>query len=149
VKPFWSRRRSLDLEAELRRNKPEPRSEFVTSLAEHVRTNRPTARVRVALAGALSVALLAALAPVGALGSAGSAAKGIANAAARVLETHARPVAQRTPAASQYPKKKKVCPKGTKRRGTKCVKVKKKGKAKAARVTHRGPRFTGGKMKHR
>jgi len=147
VKPFWSRRRSLDLEAELRKNKPEPSSEFVTSLAKQVRTERPTARVRVAVAGALSVALLAALAPVGALGSAGSAAKGVANAAARVLATHARPVAQHTPAASQYPKKKKVCPKGTKRHGKKCVKVKKK--AKGARVTHRAPRFTGGKMKHR
>jgi hypothetical protein len=146
VKPFWSRRRSLDLEAELRRNKPEPRSEFVTSLAKHVRTERSTARARVALAGALSVALLAALAPVGALGSAGSAAKGIANAATRVLATHARPVAQHTPAASQYQKKKKVCPKGTKRVGKKCVKAKKK--VKGARVTHRGPRFTGGKMKH-
>jgi hypothetical protein len=147
VKSFWSRRRSLDLEAELRSKKPEPRSEFVRSLAEHVRPERPTARVRVALAGALSVALLAALAPVGALGSAGSAAKGIANAAARVLATHARPVARHTPAANQYAKKKKVCPKGTRRHGTKCVKV--KTKVKGARVTHRGPRFTGGKMKHR
>ena len=146
MKPFWSRRRSLDLEAELRRNKPEPRSEFVTSLAKHVRPERPTARVRIALAGALSVALLAALAPVGSLGSAGTAAKGIANAATRVLATHARPVARHTPAASQYPKKKKVCPKGTKRHGKKCVKVKKQ--VKGARVTHRGPRFTGGKMKH-
>jgi len=146
VKPFWSRHKSLGLEAELRKNKPEPRSEFVTSLAKHVRTERPTARVRLALAGALSVALLAALAPVGALGSAGSAAKGIANTAARVLETHARPVAQHTPAANQYKKKKKVCPKGTKRHGTKCVKVKKG--VKGARVTRRGPHFTGGKMKH-
>jgi len=144
VKPFWSRRRSLDLEAELLKNKPEPRSEFVTSLAKHVRTERPTARVRIALAGALSVALLAALAPVGALGSAGSAVKGLTNAATRVLATHARPVAQNTPAANQYKKKKKVCPKGTKRHGTKCVKVKRA--VKGVRV-HRGPHFTGGKMK--
>jgi hypothetical protein len=143
VKSFWSRRRSFDVEAELRRNKPEPRSEFVTSLAEHVRTERrPTrAGMRVAIAGALTVALLAALAPVGALGSAGSAAKGIVNAATRVVATHARPVATQTPAASQYPKKKKKCPKGTKRHGQKCVKVKKK--AKGARVSRRGPRFTG------
>lgn len=144
MKPFWSRRRSLDLETELRNHKPEPRSEFVTSLSKHVRTERPTARVRIALAGVLSVALLAALAPVGALGSAGSAVKGVANAATRVLTTHARPAIQHTPAANQYKKKKKVCPKGTKRHGTKCVKVKKG--VKGVRV-HRGPHFTGGKMK--
>ena len=90
MKPFWSKRRSLDLEAELRSTKPEPRSEFVTSLSKHVRTERPSARIRIALAGALSVALLAALAPVGALGSAGSAVKGLTNAATRVLATHAR-----------------------------------------------------------
>jgi hypothetical protein len=143
VKSFWSRRRSFDVEEELRRSRPEPRSEFVASLAEHVRTERrsPRAGVRVAIAGALTVALLAALAPVGALGSAGSAAKGIVNAATRVVSTHARPVARHTPAANQYNKKKK-CPKGTKRKGTKCVKAA-KHKAKAARVSHRGPRFTG------
>jgi hypothetical protein len=140
VKPFWTRRRSLDLEAELRSNKPEPRSEFVTSLSKHVRNERPTARVRIALAGAVSVALLAALAPVGALGSAGSALQGVANTATRVFATHARPVARNTPAANQYKKKKKVCPKGTKRHGTKCVKKK---AVKGVRV-RRGPHFTGG-----
>jgi hypothetical protein len=94
----------------------------------------------VALAGALTVALLAALAPVGALGSAGSAAKGIVNAATRVVATHTRPVATQTPAANQYNKKKK-CPKGTKKKGTKCIKAKKA--TKGARVSRRGPRFTG------
>ena len=142
MKSFWSRRRASEIETELRRNRPEPRDEFVTSLSEHVRTQRrtPRAGVRVALAGAMTVALLAALAPVGALGSAGSAAKGIANAASRVVATHARTTAAHTPAASQYGKKKK-CPKGTKLHGKKCVKVKKK--AKGARVSRRGPRFTG------
>jgi hypothetical protein len=142
VKSFWSRQREFDLEEELRRNKPEPRRDFVVNLAERVRTNRRTARagVRVGLAGALTIALLAALAPVGALGNAGSAAKGIVNAATRVVATHARPVAGQTPAANQYNKKKK-CPKGTKKKGTKCVKVKKA--TKGARVSRRGPRFTG------
>jgi len=143
VKSFWNRRRSHGIEEELRRNRPEPRSEFVTSLAEHVRNDRRSARagVRVALAGALTVALLAALAPVGALGSAGSAAEGIVNAATRVVSTHARPVARHTPAASQYAHKKKKCPKGTKLKGKRCVKV--KSKAKAARASRRGPHFTG------
>jgi hypothetical protein len=142
VKSFWSRKRSFDVEEELRRHKPEPRADFVANLAEHVRTDRRTARagMRVALAGALTVALLAALAPVGALGSAGSAAKGIVNAAARVVATQARPVATHTPAANQYGKKKK-CPKGTKKKGTKCVKA--KSGTKGARVSRRGPRFTG------
>jgi hypothetical protein len=140
VKSFWNRRRALDLEAELRQNRPEPRSEFVEMVATQVRGARRTTRggLRVALAGALTVALLAALAPVGALGSASDAAKGLVNAAARVTGTHVRPTAKRTPAQNQYSKK---CPKGTKKKGSRCVKVKKK--AKGARVSRRGPRFTG------
>lgn len=141
MKSFWSRRRSFDVEGELRHNRPEPRSEFVTNLAAHVRTQRRTARagLRVALAGALTVALLAALAPVGALGSATSAAEGLVSVATRVAGTHSRPTAANSPAQNQY--KKKKCPKGTKRKASKCVKVKKK--AKGARVSRRGPRFTG------
>ena len=59
---------------ELRRAKPEPRSEFVLTLAERLRAQRHGARPvrRMALAAALTTALLAALAPVGALGSAAS-----------------------------------------------------------------------------
>jgi hypothetical protein len=142
VKPFWSRDKSFDIEDELRRARPEPRSEFVVSLAERLRAPRRGARagLRVALAGALTTALLAALAPVGALGSAGSAANGLVNAALRVAATHTRPVASQTPAANQY-KKKKKCPKGTKKKGTKCVKA--KHGVKGARVRHRGPHFTG------
>ena len=142
MKSFWSRERSFEVEEALRRNKPEPRTDFVAHLAEHVRTDRRPARagLRVALAGALTVALLAALAPVGALGAAGSAAKGMVNAASRVVATQTRPVAQQTPAGNQYNKKKK-CPKGTKKKGSKCVKA--KHGVKAARVTRRGPHFTG------
>jgi hypothetical protein len=140
VKSFWSRRRAFDVEGELREQRPEPRSEFVASLAEQVRTERRPARagVRVALAGALTVGLLAALAPVGALGSASSAAKGVVSAATRVVGTHDRHATASSPAQDQYKKK---CPKGTKKKGKRCVKVKKK--AKGARVSRRGPRFTG------
>jgi hypothetical protein len=142
VKSFWSRRRSYDVEGELRANRPEPRSEFVTSLAEHVRTERRRSRagVRVALAGALTVALLAALAPVGALGSANNAAKGLVTAASHVVGTHSRPTGKSTPARDQY-KKKTNCPRGTKKKGKRCIKVKKK--TKGARAARRGPRFTG------
>ena len=141
MKSFWSRKRSYDVEAGLRENRPEPRAEFVASLAEHVRTEKRSARAgaRLALAGALTVALLAALAPVGALGAAGSASKGVVNAASRVLGTHSRPTAKHSPAQDQYLRK--SCPKGTKRKGKKCLKVKKK--AKGARISRRGPRFTG------
>jgi hypothetical protein len=81
---------------------------------------------------------LAALAPVGALGAAGSATQGVVNAASHVLGTHSRPTASYSPAKDQY---NKACPKGTKRKGKKCLKVKKK--AKGARISRRGPRFTG------
>ena len=143
MKSFWSRQRSFDVEEALRRNKPEPRTDFVAHLAEHVRTDRRTTRagLRVALAGALTVALLAALAPVGALGSAGSAAKSMVNAASRVAATQTRPVARQTPAANQYNKKKK-CPKGTKKKGSKCIKAKRA--VKGVRVSRPGgPHFTG------
>jgi hypothetical protein len=140
VKSFWSRRRAFDLEAELRQNRPEPSSEFVTTLAAHVRSERRSARagLRVALAGALTVALLAALAPVGALGSATSAASGLVSVATRAVGASSGPKVKSTPAQNQYKKK---CPKGTKKKGSRCVKKKKK--AKGARITRRGPRFTG------
>jgi hypothetical protein len=143
MRSFWSRQRSFDVEEALRRDKPQPRTEFVAHLAEHVRTHRRIAGtgLRVALAGALTVALLAALAPVGALGSASSAAKSMVNAASRVAATQTRPVARQTPAANQYRKAKK-CPKGTKKKGSKCIKAKRA--VKGVRVSRRGsPRFTG------
>jgi hypothetical protein len=130
------------VEAALRRNRPEPRDEFVTSLAEHVRSEPRRARtgLRVAVAGVLTIAMLAALAPVGALGYASSAAKGVVSAAARVAAVRAKPTMVSSPARDQY-KKPKTCPKKTKRKGKKCVKVKKS--AKGARIGRRGPRFTG------
>ncbi len=142
MKSFWSRRRSLDIETELRQNRPEPRSEFVASVAEDVRSRRHARRagVRVALAGVLTVVMFAALAPVGAFGSATSAATGLVSAAARVVGAQAGPTsAKGTAAHDQY--KPKRCPSGTKRKGKRCVKVTKK--AKGASVARRGPRFTG------
>lgn len=131
-----------DVEATLRRSRPEPSDEFVTSLAERVRVRGRRARtgMRVALAGALTVALLAALAPVGALGYASSAAKGVVSAATRVASVHTRSTAANSPSSDQYHHKKK-CRKGTKRKGNKCVKIKRGAKGK--RVSRRGPRFTG------
>src|SRR3990172_8839731 len=64
----WSRRRKpLDLERELRESRPEPRDDFVRSLAERVRPDRrvPLAPLRIGLAAALTAALLVALAAFG------------------------------------------------------------------------------------
>jgi hypothetical protein len=142
VKGFWNRGRTGDVEATLRRSRPQPSDEFVTSLAEHVDVRRRSTRrgMRLALAGALTVALLAALAPVGALGYASGAAKGVVNAAARVASVHARSTVASSPSSDQYHHVKK-CKKGTKRKGNKCVKV--KSGAKGQRISRRGPRFTG------
>lgn len=145
MRSFWNRGRSYEVEAALRASRPEPREEFLTSLAAHVRRERTGARtgVRVALAGLLTVGLLAALAPVGAFGYASSAAKGIVNAASRVVAVQAQPTATNTPARDQYgpTKRHKKCKKGTSRRGNRCVKVSRG--AKGARVSRRGPHFTG------
>jgi hypothetical protein len=144
VKGFWNRRRrSFDLEGELRRGRPEPRDEFVASVADRVRGERRVFRsARLAIAVALTIAMLVALAPVGAFGFASSAVNEAAKTAARIASTSSRHVLKGTAAQTQYPGKK--CPKGTKRKGSKCLKVKKPPKKKkGARVKKRGPSFTG------
>jgi hypothetical protein len=75
VKRFW-KSPNHDLESELRKHRPEPRSQFLASLAADVsrqRGNRIGARV--ALAGALSVAMLAIFAGLGGMGYAANAAQ--------------------------------------------------------------------------
>ena len=93
-----------DLESELRKRRPEPRSEFLSSLAADVsryRGNRMGARV--ALAGALSVAMLTIFAGLGGIGYAASAARqatsvtkvarvvGLSHAKPAAVKPHARP----------------------------------------------------------
>jgi hypothetical protein len=76
---FWKRRGGLDLEAELRAARPEPRRELLHTLTERVREDgrAPLRRraPRLALAGALTAAMLAALASVGGFGYAATAAR--------------------------------------------------------------------------
>ena len=71
MKRLWKRGRdALDLEAELRSTRPEPRREFLDVLAARVREDRPLPRrgsVRIALATGLSGLVLVALASVGGL----------------------------------------------------------------------------------
>jgi hypothetical protein len=97
VKRFW-KSSNHDLESELRKRRPEPRSEFLASLAADVsrqRGNRMGARV--ALAGALSVVMLTIFAGLGGIGYAASAvqkAKGVTKVARVVGWSHAKSHAQ-------------------------------------------------------
>jgi hypothetical protein len=141
----WRKKSELDLERELRHNRPTPTPELYSVIESRVHARQPgsRARTRGVIAIAITVAMLAALLPVGALGYASSAIKQVAATAASIASVQAStPTARNSAAQAQYPKPaKKKCPKGTKRKGKKCVKVKKK--AKGARVSRRGPRFTG------
>jgi hypothetical protein len=76
VKRFWKRFRPLDLEAELRAGRPEPRPELVSLVAARVRESRGSARTgsfRLAFAGGLTAVMLVAFASVGGLGYAQTA----------------------------------------------------------------------------
>jgi hypothetical protein len=75
VKRFWQGEHH-ELEAELRKHRPEPRSAFLAALSAdlHDRMRRPKAARRAAFVTALSVAMLAVFAAFGGLGYASSAA---------------------------------------------------------------------------
>ncbi len=112
----------------------------MASIEDRVRTPDPRTRVRLraAMAVALTIGLLAALLPVGALGYASHAISSAARTAAKVTHVSTKPTRSHSSAAAQYSKpKKKKCPKGKKKnKKGQCVKV------RAARRA-RGPRFTG------
>jgi hypothetical protein len=145
VSSFW-KRHDDGLEGELRRGRAEPREEFVASVAERVRPRRKSYRgMRVGVAIALTIGMLAALAPIGAASYAGSAAVRLVSTASHVLgpASHAGVAAKGTAASKQYPKpkkhKKKKPPK--KHKAAKKHKAKKSGRAGVR--AHRGPAFTG------
>jgi hypothetical protein len=140
---IWRKNHEFDLEGELRSNRPKPSPELLYTIEDRLRTPEPRtrARIRAALAVVLTIGLLAALMPVGALGYASHAISSAARTAAKITHVSTKPTRSHSSAAAQYPKpkkkKKKKCPKGTKRnKKGKCVKV------RAARRA-RGPRFTG------
>jgi hypothetical protein len=88
VTRFWKRReRPLDLEAELRQSRPEPRAEFVRLLAARIdRSARiGTGRIRLAFAVGLSLLLFAALAGFGGIDAAADRGKKFGNSIATVL----------------------------------------------------------------
>ena len=111
--------RDDDLERRLRRGRPEPREDFVHSLAERVRSDRQRSRrraFRIAFVGALTVAMLAALASVGGLGYAAGSAKSawhvVTHKATHKATKRDQSPRTRTPAAFEYGRKMLVCHKG-------------------------------------
>jgi hypothetical protein len=88
VTRFWKRReRPLDLEAELRQSRPEPRAEFVRLLAARIerRARIGTGRIRLAFAVGLSLLLFAALAGFGGIDAAADRGKKFGNSIATVF----------------------------------------------------------------
>ena len=139
MRRFFKRHES-GLERELRRRRVEASDEFVASLAARVRPERRAARgLRVGVAVALTIAMLAALAPIGAASYAGSAALRVVSAASHALgpTATARKSARNSPARDQYqkPKKKK------KKKKPPARKAKRAGRAGVR--ARRGPHFTG------
>jgi hypothetical protein len=138
----WRRNPDSGLEAELRANRPEPSPELVDRLEMRVRTHgreRRAGSFRVAFAGALIVALMAALSSVGGLSYAATGANQAVHSAKRVMHVHAVTTLKKSAAQSQYKKPKAKCRKGTKRVKGVCRRVKKKAKG----VKFHRPPFTG------
>jgi hypothetical protein len=104
----------MDVERELRANRPEPRAELVSMISERIaRTPRRShAGFRVAFGAGLTAGLLAAVAAVGGVGFAASSVHQVAKSVIRITHTsHPRVVNNNTSAADQY-RKVKVCHKG-------------------------------------
>ena len=107
--------RGDDLERELRRNRPEPRAEFLAALVG--RERRSTARrLRVGFAGALTAAMVTALASFGGLSYAASGVESVARVATKIVtpKKPSKPHAtqQLSSAAAQYPEKVTICHRG-------------------------------------
>ena len=134
---YWRKRHeALDLEAELRTNRPEPAPELISRLEARVRDHGRSrvGSLRVAFVGALTAVMLLALASVGGVGYASSAAQDAAVSVKRVVSpSDVVSVLHKSPASDQYKKPKK-----------KKVKAKKKGKGAKGKVRARSrPPFTG------
>jgi hypothetical protein len=108
--------RGDDLERELRRNRPEPRAEFLASMVDKVgRERRSTApRLRLGFAGALTTMIVVSLGAFGGLSYAASAVQSVAHVVTKVVTPSAphvakAPQAPLSSAAAQYPKPIKIC----------------------------------------
>src|SRR5947207_2341707 len=97
------------VEGELRRQRPEPRDEFVRQLSGRISADsrrRPALGLRVAFAGSLASLIVVAFAAFGGIGYAASAANSIAQTAQKVVTP--KPKAQ-SAAADQYVGKITIC----------------------------------------
>jgi hypothetical protein len=110
---LFMRQNESDLEAELRRSRPQPQPEFLALLADRVgsrqrRATRPA--LRLAVAGGLTAVLLIALAAVGGLGAAAAGVKAAATAVSGVATAQKKPhVIKLSAAGDQYGEKVDVC----------------------------------------
>jgi hypothetical protein len=107
---MWSHRRSRrpsDLEATLRKNRAEPREEFVQSLADHLDAKRPvhrTAWSRLAFAGAASTMILGMFASFGGVGYAAGGATSAYSVVKKAVVQHKLSVdVHKSSASAQYP----------------------------------------------
>jgi hypothetical protein len=133
MRNWRTKREALDLEAELRANRPEPSREFVHRLEARVREGRRSraGSFRVAFAGAMATGVLAALASVGGLGYAATDVGSVVQKAKRVVKQHGVLIVHKSPARDQY-----------RPRAVKKKKAKKKRRRAAGRRFARPP-FTG------
>jgi hypothetical protein len=118
MRNWRTKREALDLEAELRANRPEPSREFVHRLEARVREGRRSraGSFRVAFAGAMATGLITAMAAFGGLGYAGTGAKTAVDKAKRVVKSHGVLVVHKSPARDQYGPKRATKKKVAKRR---------------------------------
>lgn len=110
---FWKRDRGpLDLEAELRAGRPEPRPEFVQALGMRVReSGRHASSLRIAFAVGLTGLMLVALAAVGGVSYAAGGAHDVWVSAHKVVSSHAgshRVAPKKSSAKDQYGGQEKV-----------------------------------------
>jgi hypothetical protein len=81
VKHFFERHKGSDLGRQLRRNRPEPRAEFLAMLSDRIE-DRPRHRrgvsMRLVLVGAVTAVMLIAMSAVGGLAYAGSGVRSVA-----------------------------------------------------------------------
>lgn len=104
---FIRRRHADSLETELRRNRPEPREEFVRGLEARISADRPrrqSSRGRYGIAAALTAALVVALGAFGGISYAASSVSHAAHAVAVVFKFTPHNVGSVSAAADQYSK---------------------------------------------
>lgn len=108
------------LEARLRAERPQPRAEFLASVADRIgsaeRVHGRARGLRFAFAGGLTAAMLVALAAVGGLGYAASSVSEAVHAVTKVVAPAkaGKPTASASSAAAQYGAKVTLCHKGHK-----------------------------------